>query len=301
MKTDKVWYEYNIHGDDVHDEGFNLFEPDPEDKYEVLEWNFDGLPTITLRGNAEDYTNSTGMTVWAGAELLAEYLLQNRQLVKKKKCLEIGAGLGLCGIIAFHLGAYTVCLSDGDITVLDNLRFNIQNLCQEQEGIIHCPQLIWGQDLQEFQNEYGVQDIIFATDCGYITKSLVPMFETVYTLLNPDGGIFLFVNKCSSQASMDFILEKAKECGLEIYDKGSTEKENNTEDEHIYTFRRKRTILEDKEWREYHINGDDVHDEAFNLFASPEEKYQMLEWNYPNVPTIRLRGNADDYTNSTGE
>jgi hypothetical protein len=225
---DKDWREYNIHGDDVQDACFDLFDSSTKDKYQTLEWNFPNImSTISLRGNAEDYTNSTGMTVWAGSEVLCDYLVTHPSLVKEKKVLELGAGMGLCGTVAHKLGASSVCLTDGDIEVLENLRYNAEHsVSVDSNTDVTCPQLIWGHDLDTFAKTHGKHDIVIATDCAYITKCLTPMFDTVHELLDLSNGIFLFVMVASSQSSMEVILARAQACGLELCPKDSNEQGN---------------------------------------------------------------------------
>ena len=234
---DQDWREYNIHGDDVEDQYFDLFATST-DKFQTLEWNFPNLKTISLRGNAEDYTNSTGMTVWAGAEVMCDYLLTHPGKVKDKNVLELGAGLGLCGVLAHELGASTVRLTDGDTEVLENLRYNVKDSAlvdpSSTTSSISCPQLIWGKNLDAFARSYGKQDIVISTDCGYMTKCLVPMFETVHKLLDPENGLFLFVNISSSQSPLEKVLERAHQCGLELCPNTKSEK-----NDQVHIFRHK--------------------------------------------------------------
>eukprot|EP00979_Chaetoceros_neogracilis_P019443 scaffold12361_cov277-Chaetoceros_neogracile.AAC.1 len=173
---DKDWREYNIHGDDVQDACFDLFASSTKDKYQTLEWNFPNImSTISLRGNAEDYTNSTGMTIWAGSELLCDYLVTQGQ---RKE--------------------------NGDIEVLENLRYNAEHsVSVDSNTAVTCPQLIWGHDLDAFAKTHGKHDIVIAVDGAYITKCLTPMFDTVHELLDFSNGIFLFVMVASSQSSME--------------------------------------------------------------------------------------------------
>ena len=57
---------------------------------------------------------------------MKDYLLEHPTLLKDKYIVELGAGVGLCGIVAHKLGAKRVLLTDGDKTVLKNLRYNVQ-------------------------------------------------------------------------------------------------------------------------------------------------------------------------------
>ena len=237
--SDVPWHEYNIHQiendhDVEHDEHeqsvFDIFQV--AEPLDVVDFNFANLPTIQVQCQ-ENYTQSTGMAIWLGAEVLASWLVQqqNPNLVQGKKVLEVGAGAGLCGIVTFHLKASKVVMTDGDLHVLTNLRYNVQhnNIANNNrdEGCT-CQQLIWGQNVQEFLELHGQFDIILGSDLFYMTKSLKPLFSTVDQLLAPQG-IFLVCSTCANQHPMEHILKIAEELGFS----GTEEAPN------IYKFRRK--------------------------------------------------------------
>ncbi|KAG7341688.1 methyltransferase [Nitzschia inconspicua] len=221
--------------------------------------------SITIRHQG-DYPFSTGLAVWGGSELMAGYLVQNPNLVKAKRVLELGAGTGLCGIVAHRLGASTVAVSDGDVDVLQNLRFNVQwNEMSETDHAklpaanIFCPQLIWGKNLDQFAESFGLQDVILASDCVYMVPSLEPLWQTVDRLLvrkndtdalerpsSSNNGIFLWVNLCASAASLESVLETATRYGF-TWDQPKYGDTNQTFDEEtlkmfkkqVYLFQRK--------------------------------------------------------------
>lgn len=204
---DVAWNEADIHvadGDEVLEKNavFQLFATEEEEE-ELFEYTFKNIPgKISLRGQTACAT-STGLAVWSGAEVMAEHLAENPELVRHKSVLELGAGLGLCGLVVHRLGATNVICSDGDVDVLKRLRVNLK-----ESGIGACPQLIWGKDLPKFEAVYGKFQVIIACDCGYISRSVMPMWETVNTLLSVDG-VFLYVHVSSSQFEPEFFEEEA--------------------------------------------------------------------------------------------
>ena len=218
---------------------------------------------LQLRGQ-EEIHNSTGLSMWLGSELLCHYILQQPDKVRHKTVLELGAGMGLCGIVAYHIGARDVLMTDGDIHVLDNMRYNVEqnvppesyfhsNLCQKAniEGTSHglcveedmnkqtkniptsisCPQLIWGQRIDEFQNKYGKANVILAADCIYMTQSVDPLWQTIDQLLQTSSSdddeeqdqesIVLYTNRSSSsaRAPLEMIFETAAKYGFGDYTK----------------------------------------------------------------------------------
>ena len=245
-EEDLVWREYDIQEQDSDEDasaGFLFFE---SQHHELLLQEFEftvspSTPTLKLTFQ-ESYTQSTGMSIWRGSEVLAEYLKQNPGIVDKKSVLEIGAGVGLVGLTAHHLGASRVLLTDGDEKVLENLRQNVlRNTGSSRNGTATtttdagdsvasseslsclCPQLIWGKNLDQFRDEYGYSQVILGTDLFYITKSLVPLFQTVHELLTPDdddndnddGGLFVSVMTCSAQSPTSTVFDVATRYGFE--------------------------------------------------------------------------------------
>ena len=226
MERDQKWLEHQIHDDDETGEDkdfvFNLFAQ--EVPYETMEYEFPNVPKISIQSQTETPT-STGLALWLGSEKMCGYLTNHPELVSGKKVLELGAGVGLCGIIASHLNASRVVLTDGDTSVLTNLRKNIEdNTVSSNTNSITSRQLIWGKNLDQFEKI----DVILAADCVYMNQSLGPLFKTVDHLLKSDG-LLIYVNFCASQAPLKMVLDKANTHGL-IW----TQPE-----EKVYLFRRK--------------------------------------------------------------
>lgn len=184
------------------------------------------------------------MTIWTGAEVMCDFLIENIDIFKGKKVLELGCGLGLVSILAYHLGAKSVCITDGDIDVMRNLRFNIEESRADfghrgdNKLQISLPQLIWGKDVDKFEEAYGKFDVIIAADCSYITKSIIPMFETINKLLKPQTGRLLFNHVSSSLTDMEYMLESADKCSLDLV----SAKEYETGDEDGVNFDRPKCV-----------------------------------------------------------
>eukprot|EP00980_Cylindrotheca_fusiformis_P021060 scaffold8070_cov117-Cylindrotheca_fusiformis.AAC.8 len=217
---------------------------------------------ITLKG-FQDYTQSTGMAVWLGSEVIAHHLVQNVHMVRNKSVLELGAGLGLAGIVAHRLKASTVVLTDGDTAVLNGyLKFNASlnkspDSCSNSSGTLESAQLIWGNQghdpdsdnnpLVQFRNQYGLFDVIIATDCTYMPQSLVPFWQTIDALLKPrnehgQSGVFLYVMEAATQAPLENVLKVGESLGFEWTLETIPTIEEDPQDKDkmhdIYTFRR---------------------------------------------------------------
>jgi 16S rRNA G527 N7-methylase RsmG len=229
------WREHNIHNpNDGHDSGsdsdgqkeflFNLFE---EETDKALTHDFKSKSgavdiTITLVGR-EECNTSTGLAVWGGAETLCDYFMEeidsgrSENLFQKgqSRVLELGAGLGLCGLfVAQAFEPSKVILTDGDVDVLERLEKNIEQNPTSHEIQVSCAQLVWGQNLDVFADEHGKFDVIIASECMYMSPSLQTIWDTVKILLDKNG-VFVYVHQASSQVPNEKVLEMATNCGFE--------------------------------------------------------------------------------------
>lgn len=190
-----------------------------EEKIDKSEQKQHETKIITLRGH-EEINNSTGLSMWLGSELLAKYILDNPRIIQGGNVVELGAGLGLCGIVSHLIGAKNVILTDGDVHVLSNLRFNVEQNVDKLSfnHTVSCPQLIWGeQDLTQFKRRYGKITVILAADCIYMTQSIEPLWWTINELLSDgDDGIVLYTNRSSSsvRAPIEIIFDTAARYGF---------------------------------------------------------------------------------------
>ena len=262
---DLDWREHHIHnsnnkkdddkvGENSHENEEESMEADasnfaidlfasPEQPYETTDYSFhtagkdEEAIHCTLRHTNPDVTqHSTGLALWTGSRFMAEFLVAgtNPSLVQNKRVLELGAGLGLCGIVAHKLGASEVCLTDGDANVLKNLRYNVKaNVTANDDdecSTVTCPQLIWDHNIEQFldsqqQKQKGIggrrhYDLIMAADVAYMSKSIEPLLKTVHLCLEPssdgsdDGGVFLYVYKSYTQDKIERFLDIAKRIGF---------------------------------------------------------------------------------------
>lgn len=197
--------------------------------------------------------NSTGMTIWRASNLLCQFLLQYcDKEIRDKTILEMGAGLGLCSLLAYHLKAKNVWCSDGDTDTLDQMRKNV-NINLEKEGLsllesgvnIHCVQLRWGvtkiSNFRKKTSEYF--DVIMGSDIIYVEEVVEPIFDIVADLLTEKGKFLLAYAR--RNVSIDLVLDSATRHGFvwyfdtlgqqRSYEEGETKKV----EEGVYVFTRK--------------------------------------------------------------
>lgn len=200
--------------------------------------------------DAEQVWQSTGLTLWRASHYLCEYQIEHYSelFTSNKRVLELGAGLGLNGILAWRLmllnasaesgnvgtgNGGEVCITDGDIDALVHLRENVErnrpsstddddngdNNTKATSNKVSCHQLIWGQESsQKFLSHIAHNqkyDVLIASDIVYSAVIVEPLWETVSTLLEREGGVFVMAfARRKVPVSIDLVLEKAVESGF---------------------------------------------------------------------------------------
>mmetsp|Transcript_15840 Transcript_15840/g.39347 ORF Transcript_15840/g.39347 Transcript_15840/m.39347 type:complete len:344 (-) Transcript_15840:23-1054(-) len=251
----------------VRDFVFHMFDKPSDVVYNTYHYN-----DIIIRGQ-EELGNSTGLSVCQGSVVLYSFLRKIRRvaagddddsspvmlrqpggindsnhdmidlrgIMEGKTIVELGAGTGLCGLCAAKdLGAASVVMTDGDTSVLKNMRYNVeQNMkvgtedSQSVDGInVCCEQLIWGKRDQcdRLVERYGRPSIILAADCLYMAPAVKPFFATIDDLfrakskssdsrteedqLYQELQILIYVLVSASQVPPSMISEEAERVGF---------------------------------------------------------------------------------------
>ena len=154
---------------------------------------------------------SSGLTQWQASDVLCNYLLNSDEIKREKKrglrLLELGSGLGRCGLLTHYLtqardtsqSVYCTVLTDGDTNVLKLLRMNVVLNTSSDEDNISCQQLKWGKEEAKVflsQQEYSSKfDMIIGSDLLYTNRSnILPLFETVHGLISNQGRGFIIAH-----------------------------------------------------------------------------------------------------------
>jgi predicted nicotinamide N-methyase len=160
--------------------------------------------------------NDVALRLWEAGATLAEYLLQDPCLVKGKRVVELGAGVGLTGLVAAGCcGATSVHLTDYTDACLDNLRHNV-SINREwlheqhkgevvQDGKISVGYLDWSAYADESNRQpeeslpLDVQllpsykalseaDVLLAADVAYDWSVIGSLAQIVRIFLTIDSG-----------------------------------------------------------------------------------------------------------------
>ena len=247
--------------DDITPESDNDSLPPPTEcqtfSYKDISIQIDGYHV-----DSQQIWNSTGLTLWRSSHYLCQFLVDRNDLFlcsdANERCntvgvtttnkgqmniLEVGSGLGKCGILAHLLSKSNniptnTLLTDGDTDTLKQLRRNVQTNIPN-DASIECHQLLWGQEhaiqfLKRHTNERF--DLIIGSDLLYVTSVIRPLFETVGELLQPNG-VFVMAHCCrrvGNEVTLEEVLDVACELGLDW-----VEELRNEEDIVLYSFRLK--------------------------------------------------------------
>lgn len=213
---------------------------------ETVEINLDGY-----KANSDEIWQSTGLTIWRASEYLCHYIVKHKDdedmdlcrkqssAKDKKRILELGAGLGLVGILAHRIASpqCEVVLTDGDSEALPHLRENVDANKDEQKGLVQCKQLIWGEETSleflELQKQEKF-DIILASDIVYSPIIIKPLWETIKCLLEQDGLFVMAYAKRKVPVEIADVLSAATEAGFAYQECEESDHEKGV---FVYTFK----------------------------------------------------------------
>ncbi|CAI5735592.1 unnamed protein product [Hyaloperonospora brassicae] len=144
----------------------------------------------------QDTTKVDGLggEVWAGALILCEFLeTHGYDVVVGRDVIELGAGCGLCGLVAASLGAKTSVLTDEFPDMLTkNIAKNRHIWAEKEAGDAREPvassaELEWGlaKSVAPFAHRF---DTVLGSEITQLGRDLhVPLLETICCVLRPSA------------------------------------------------------------------------------------------------------------------
>lgn len=171
-------------------------------------YSYNALEGLTIAGEKlrvqeipNQQNTGTGVNVWDGALLLAQYLEKQPALVKSKRIVELGAGCGLVGIAAGILGAKDVLVTDLPYT-LANMQANVDQHahlwtnagCQQLKchtcdwfhpptlhelAVVMSPPSSSSAGESSITNPDWRPDVILIADCVWMHELVAPLLATV--------------------------------------------------------------------------------------------------------------------------
>eukprot|EP00850_Spirogloea_muscicola_P016777 SM000139S00094 [mRNA] locus=s139:156605:158127:+ [translate_table: standard] len=141
---------------------------------------------------------STGYAVWDSAIVLSKYFEKQPHLIKRKRCVELGAGCGLAGMSTYPRLAVVQCLAAAALgassVTLTDLAHNLPLLqynCKtnsDVEGIANVAELEWQGSVLHLQPPF---EVIIATDLMYLEEAVPPLIDCLCALSTQDTRIYL--------------------------------------------------------------------------------------------------------------
>lgn len=126
--------------------------------------------------------------VWDAAVILCTFLELGAVQLQDRTVIELGAGTGLVGIVAAHLGA-DVTVTDREVA-LQFLESNVQdNISDDLRGRVRVKELTWGVNLSKF--EPASYDVILGADVVYLEETFPALLETLEYLSSEQTTILL--------------------------------------------------------------------------------------------------------------
>ncbi|KAJ8601908.1 hypothetical protein CTAYLR_002697 [Chrysophaeum taylorii] len=130
-----------------------------------------------------------GHAVWTCGVGAATWCALNAHRFEGRRVLELGAGVGLVGVVCGKAANARVVMTDldgqedGPSGLVSNLRHNIDLNRIEATA---C-RLDWHSD------DLGERfDVVVASDCVYYPENVVPLAKTVQRHLEPEGVAYVF-------------------------------------------------------------------------------------------------------------
>ena len=186
----------------------------------------DGVPTISIRelgeiGGGDDDPakwlgataddDKTGLQLWAASLVLSRWLVEMRARLAGRTVVELGAGCGLCGVVAsVACGAASVVLSDLAAHSMDNLRHNLSI-----NGLAPPAASAAAVDWRDAATWPAAVDVVIGADLVYALSAVPDLRRVVGALVGP-GGCFLYVcpetNRQGEEAFIAGLVEDGFEC-----------------------------------------------------------------------------------------
>ena len=153
----------------------------------------DGVVEAEQHGsNSEKFVMGTSSVIWPPALLFSKHLCRNSSLVKGKRCVELGAGVGLVGMVAAALGA-DVVMTDLEAG-LPLLEVNAaRSTAAAVGGSIKVAELFWGNEQHIDALGRYTFDVVLATDVIYHQGAdvMTALVHSISELLSPEGACLL--------------------------------------------------------------------------------------------------------------
>jgi hypothetical protein len=156
---------------------------------------FDKVSNPLYIGEVDENVGGVGTGIWLSSIVLSSWIVQNRNVFHDKKVLELGCGVGMCGLtVLIETCARCVKFTDCDGSLFDCLKQNIEQNSTKMRIAPSVQMFDWNQSVKNGDVSYdtvqGGYDIILASDCLYHnTKDI--LLDAIFCNLNVNGNLFM--------------------------------------------------------------------------------------------------------------
>ncbi|KAI8986340.1 putative methyltransferase-domain-containing protein [Pilobolus umbonatus] len=215
----------------------------PDDTKSLSTYIIRFASSFSLHLNQQNHTNNHGTTVWDSAKMLSYYLFNNIKHVElnhQKKCIELGSGCGLNGLIMASLGFNTTVTDLQEVVdsvLIDNCQINRSNIQDYwaysiynnnksliMNPSIHVKTLDWlvlckklkGDPLHSDHYQWidSPYHYILASDCIYNIDLIHPLLESIRYLSSPQTIAYIAVER-RDDIVIDGFMEQARSYGFD--------------------------------------------------------------------------------------
>ena len=156
-------------------------------------------PTQVLGATADE--DRTGLQLWAASLVLSHWLLELRDQLAGRAVCELGAGCGLCGIVAAKLcGAAQTVITDLAPRTIENLQHNL-TLNGLHEPRTRAAVLDW----RHASTWPEAHDVLIGADLVYADEAVAPLLRVVQALVTPQGCFLYVAPETNRQGEAEFL------------------------------------------------------------------------------------------------
>jgi predicted nicotinamide N-methyase len=141
------------------------------------------LPIEMLMYNQSKGVEISGQKMWCGSITVIDYVLRNRDVIKDRTVVELGAGTGVLGMICSKIGCSKVILTDNDPRSITHMKQDcLHNTVEAEVKVLDwfSPEI---DSLELGEGESLTELRIVAGDVLYKRVLLQPFFATTRILL----------------------------------------------------------------------------------------------------------------------
>ncbi len=136
--------------------------------------------------------DALGLDIWPAAITLCRYITDNPDMVRDKRVIELGAGVGLPGLFAAKVGAAQSIISDYDAAVVAHA--NGQAVACGIGDVARASIVDWKAPVVD--GFRGAFDVVMAADVLYMSFLVPDLLRTCYACLNKPFGKVLLTHQC---------------------------------------------------------------------------------------------------------